>query len=119
MSVQVNQTRQRDQPIGIKPVYVTAGVRRVRKPTVADQQIRPPAAVQIGTANKQLHHSEPPSSSYSTLIRTDTPAATWPKINELAASAASAEISKPRFIGPGWQIAAPGRMAASRARVRP
>ena len=101
MSVQVNQTRQRDQPIGIKPVYLTAGVRRVHKPTVADQQIRPPAAVQIGTANEQLHHSEPPSSSYSTLIRTDTPAATWPKINELAASAASAEISKPRFIGPG------------------
>src|SRR5512133_4211854 len=108
MSVQVDQTRQCDQPIGIEPVYLTAGVRRVHKPTIADQQIRPPAAVQIGTANEQLRHSEPPSSSYSTLIRTDTPAATWSKINELAASAASAEISNPRFIGPGWQMAASG-----------
>ena len=98
---------------------VGSRVGRIHEPAVPDQQVGAPTADEVGTADQQVGHSAPPSSSYSTLIRTDTPAATWSKIKELAASAASAEISKPRFIGPGWQIAAPGFIASSLGRVRP
>src|SRR5512133_1287563 len=96
-----------------------SGVGRVDEAAIPDEQVRPPAADEISAADEQVCHSSPPSSSYSTLIRTDTPAATWSKINELAASAASAEISNPRFIGPGWQMAASGFIAFSLGRVRP
>ena len=119
MRVQVDQAWQSHQPIGVEPLHIAVDVRRIDETAVPDEQIRPPVANEIGTADQQVSHSPPPSSSYSTLIRTDTPAATWSKINELAASAASAEISRPRFIGPGWQIAAPGFIAPSRGRVRP
>src|SRR5215211_1049310 len=101
VSVQVDQARERDQPIGIQLLHVASRLGRIHEKAVPDQQVRPPAADEVGTANEQVCHSEPPSNSYSTLMRTDTPAATWSKINELAASAASAEISRPRFIGPG------------------
>ncbi len=53
------------------------------------------------------------------LIRTATPAATWSRTSERAASAASAEISSPRFMGPGWQITAWSAISPSRARVSP
>src|SRR5512133_70814 len=117
--VQIDQARQRDQPIRIELLHIASGVGRVDEAAIPDEQVRPPAADEISAADEQVCHSSPPSSSYSTLIRTDTPAATWSKINELAASAASAEISNPRFIGPGWQMAASGFIAFSLGRVRP
>ena len=40
-------------------------------------------------------------------------------LTDCAASAASAAISRPRFIGPGWQIGTSGLSRANRLRVRP
>ena len=45
--------------------------------------------------------ASPPSSWYSTAIRTDTPLATCSTIVDRGESATSAAISMPRFIGPG------------------
>ena len=47
-----------------------------------------------------------------------TPAETWSR-TDWAESAASAAISRPRFIGPGWQIGASGLRTSSRSRVSP
>src|SRR5699024_7765392 len=46
----------------------------------------------------------PANSRYSTAIRTDTPLATCSSAVFCAESAAAAEISRPRFIGPGCMI---------------
>ena len=119
MRVRVDQARQRQQTVRLDPLGV-ADVVRGYEHAVADAEVTGGAVGQRGTGDQQVSHSGlPPSRWYSTLIRTDTPAVTWSRISELAASAASDEISRPRFIGPGWQIAAPGRSRASRSGVSP
>ena len=52
-------------------------------------------------------------------MRTDTPLATCSVTTEWAESAASAQTSSPRFIGPGCMRMAPRPSAASRSAFRP
>src|SRR5439155_17707235 len=52
--------------------------------------------------DNQIHH--PPSSRYSTAMRTATPEATWSRMTEYGPSATSVAISTPRFIGPGCMM---------------
>ena len=59
--------------------------------------------------------SSPPSSRYSTAIRTLTPLATCSTIVDLGESATSAAISTPRFIGPGCITMASSGSCRSRA----
>ena len=59
--------------------------------------------------------SSPPSSRYSTAIRTLTPLATCSTIVDLSESATSAAISTPRFIGPGCITMASSGSCLSRA----
>ena len=76
VGVQINQARQGDQPVGVELFPLGSGVPGSYEPAVPDQEIRPPPSNKIGTADQQVCHCVPPSNSYSTLIRTDTPAAT-------------------------------------------
>ena len=39
MGVQVDQARQRDQPIGIHLVYVGSRLARIHEPAIPDQQV--------------------------------------------------------------------------------
>ena len=48
-------------------------------------------------------------------MRTATPALTWSRMTARSESAASADSSTPRLIGPGCMMIASGFMAASRA----
>ena len=52
-------------------------------------------------------------------MRVSTPELTWVRILERAQSATSALISMPRFMGPGWQMMASGRILLTRAMFRP
>src|SRR6202044_271138 len=63
--------------------------------------------------------SAPPSSRYSTAMRTLTPLATCSTIVDRAESATSAAISTPRFIGPGCITMACSGSCAIRATSRP
>src|SRR6185436_11237894 len=54
-----------------------------------------------------------------TAARTETPLATWLRMTERELSAASAEISRPRFMGPGCMMIVPLTSVARRSRVRP
>ena len=63
--------------------------------------------------------SAPPSSRYSTAIRTLTPLATCSTIVDRAESATSAAISTPRFIGPGCMTMACSGSRAIRAPSSP
>ncbi len=52
-------------------------------------------------------------------MRTETPLATCSRTVDLSESAAAAEISSPRFMGPGCMTIVSGPRSASRASSRP
>ena len=61
----------------------------------------------------------PPSSRYMTAMRTATPELTWSRITARSESAASAESSTPRLMGPGCMMIASFFIASMRARLMP
>ena len=51
--MQVDQAGQRDQSVGVDPLRVGGGVGRVDEQAVADQQVRPALAEQVGAGDQQ------------------------------------------------------------------
>src|SRR5690606_18125811 len=130
MGVQVHQTRQRDQPVGVddlRPGLVQPGP-HPGDDAVAHQDVGGLPTENPSTLDHELHGettswpmagSEPPSSRYRTAMRALTPLATWSTMVERTESATSAAISTPRFIGPGCMTMACSGSSAMRSASRP
>src|SRR5680860_257062 len=112
MSVQVDEAGERDETLRVHDHGVTGCIRWVEDQTVAEQQVARRTAEHRGTLDQVCRHSTPTSgvdslsvaplsNRYKTAIRTATPLVTCSTMTERAESATVAEISMPRFIGPG------------------
>ncbi len=141
VGMQIDQSRQSHQPVGAQPGRSTrrAGARLRtggHDDAVGDEHITGAVASEVSPRDQQrartlrweaggagccVHTVTPSPASrwYRTDMRTATPADTCSRTNDWAASAASPLISKPRFIGPGWQITACSGSAAKRRFVSP
>src|SRR5262249_22054097 len=111
MGVQVDQSGQHDQSIGIDDLRAagTGVLAGGDHDPGADQQIGRFGSDDGSALDQVRGHFCPPSIRYSTAIRPLTPLAPCPTIVERGESATSGVISIPRFIGPGCMtIACPG-----------
>ena len=106
MGVEVDEARQRNQSVGHNDgADASARGRNLSDHAIVDDQVN--GILTVGThpldddRGHWLNSFAPPSNRYSTAIRTLTPLATCSTMTACALSATSAEISMPRFIGPG------------------
>src|SRR4029079_2924913 len=108
VSVQVDQTGQHDQTVCVDGLRAACRAGTPERTdlgdhAVADQHVLAAGAGDVGSLDQEAHATVPsPANRWEgTGVRTTTPAETWSRIKDCAASAASAAISRPRFIGPG------------------
>src|SRR5699024_2431936 len=111
---QVNEAGQRDEPGGVDDLGaagVEIGTDRGDHGAVDEDVHRYPAeraavADEVSGHRRVLSAGATASNMYSTAIRTATPLVTCSVMTARGESAACAEISNPRFIGPGCMMIA-------------
>src|SRR5699024_1063828 len=114
VGVQVDEAGQRDEPDGVDDLGAARskpGTDRGDRAAVDADVHRFPAewaalADEVSGHRRVLSAGAPASNRYSTAIRTATPLVTCSVMTARGESAACAEISNPRFIGPGCMMIA-------------